>query len=137
MTIIVHEQDETSCASGRMVGSDLWLSDADFEAATDWRLKPEGLCKGAVCVPLPPDRAQTWQHDRALNASAIWRHMGHPVVHDASGETWVLGTGATNRASRLQSLEAPDFELPSLDGRIGNIAQHRGKKILLATWASW
>ena len=63
--------------------------------------------------------------------------MGHPVAHETAGETWVLGTSATERASALQSLEAPDFALPNLAGEIASLSQQRGKKVLLATWASW
>lgn len=29
----------------------LWLSPEAMTAATDWELKPEGLCLGEVCVP--------------------------------------------------------------------------------------
>jgi hypothetical protein len=48
-------------------------------------------------------------HDK-LDLAAMWRHMGQPVVRDASASTWVLGTGPAQRASALTSLEAPDFD---------------------------
>jgi peroxiredoxin len=48
-----------------------------------------------------------------------------------------LGEGADNRTTSLQSLDAPDFSLPDLDGTLHSLSQHRGKKVLLATWASW
>ena len=73
----------------------------------------------------------------AVNAAAFWRRMGNPITHDAAGEVWVLGTGAADRSSSLQSLEAPDFSLPDLEGRSHTLSEHRGKKVLLATWASW
>ena len=31
----------------------LWLSAADAEKATGWTLKPEGMCRAELCVPLP------------------------------------------------------------------------------------
>ena len=31
----------------------------------------------------------------------------------------------------------PDFLLPSLDGRLGRLSDHRGKKVLLIHFASW
>jgi peroxiredoxin len=37
----------------------------------------------------------------------------------------------------LQSLEAPDFTLPDLDGKTYSLSQFRGKKVLLLSWASW
>ena len=58
-------------------------------------------------------------------------------MHDAAGEVWVLGTSAADRSSALQSLEAPDFALPDLAGATCTLSQQRGKKVLLATWASW
>ena len=66
-----------------------------------------------------------------------WRHMGHPVVHDDAGTTWVLGTGSGQRAEALATLEAPDFALPDLEGRVHRLSDYRGRKVFLATWASW
>jgi hypothetical protein len=59
------------------------------------------------------------------------------VVHDATASTWVFGTGPAQRAAALTSLEAPDFELPDLDGNLHRLSDYRGKKVFLATWASW
>ena len=63
--------------------------------------------------------------------------MGHPVEHDSASQTWVLGTAAAARAQALSTLEAPDFELPDLAGQTHRLSDYRGKKVLLATWASW
>ena len=32
---------------------------------------------------------------------------------------------------------APDFTLPSLDGRRVSLSDYRGKRVVLFTWASW
>ena len=37
----------------------------------------------------------------------------------------------------LTSLDAPDFSLPDLDGKMHSLSEHRGKKVLLVSWASW
>ncbi len=137
MPTVLNEQTKTECPSGRAEGQNLWLSSADAEAATGWSLKPEGLCKGAICVPVPPARRADLVSGSEINVTGFWRHMGHPVAHDAAGETWVLGANAAARSSMLTSLEAPDFELPDLAGRMHSLAEQRGKKVLLATWASW
>jgi hypothetical protein len=63
--------------------------------------------------------------------------MNNPVIHDAIGGVWVLGPSARDRSTLLQSLEAPDFTLPDLAGVERTLSEHRGKKVLLATWASW
>ena len=31
----------------------LWMSSADAEKVTGWTLKPEGMCRAELCVPLP------------------------------------------------------------------------------------
>jgi len=49
----------------------------------------------------------------------------------------VLGESAQARGEALRSLEAPDFTLPDLAGRPHSLSAHRGKKVLLVTWASW
>ena len=41
------------------------------------------------------------------------------------------------RTAALESLEAPDFTLPDLSGRPHSLVDYRGRKVLLATWASW
>jgi hypothetical protein len=59
------------------------------------------------------------------------------VLHSAHGDVWVLGESAQQRAAALASLEAPDFTLPDVNGRMHRLSDYRGKKVLLVTWASW
>ena len=72
-----------------------------------------------------------------VDLAAVWRHLGHPVAHDQASAVWALGEGATERAAALRSLEAPDFTLPDVAGRPHSLSDHRGKKVLLVSWASW
>jgi len=137
MLTLLHEQRETTLPNVDASGDALWLDRHDIEATTGWAWKPEGLCRDEVCVPLPRDAAHpVVDHDK-LDLAAMWRYMGQPVVRDASATTWVFGTGPAQRASALASLEAPDFELPDLDGKLHRLSDYRGKKVFLATWASW
>jgi hypothetical protein len=129
--------DRGSTVAGRADGENLWLSGRDLESATGWALKPEGLCKGDVCVPVPRNRPGDFVSGGEINVAAFWRHMDLPLVHDASGQAWVLGESATSRSAQLQSLDAPDFTLPDLDGRQHSLGEQRGKKVLLVSWASW
>ena len=137
MTTLLTEQGEIIVQSRRPSGRELWLSGRDLESATGWALKPEGFCKGDVCVPVPRNRADEFVSGDHVNAAALWRHMDLPLAHDASGETWALGESAASRSARLQSLEAPDFTLPDLAGRRHSLGEQRGKKVLLVSWASW
>jgi len=118
-------------------GDQLWLSSESAEIATGWSLKPEGLCKGSVCVAIPAGRESEFIAGDKVDLAAFWRHMGRPVLHDEDGETWVLGESAVDRFVQLQSLEAPDFTLPDLHGEMHSLSDYRGKKVYLCTWASW
>ena len=137
MVTVIHEGRETGVATARVGGDGLWLSSEDAHRATGWTLRPEGLCHEGACVPAPRGREADFVRGDTVNIAAFWRHLGHPVVRDDAGEVWVLGVGAAARSRALQSLVAPDFTLPDLDGRLHSLSDHRGKKVLLVTWASW
>ncbi len=111
----------------------LHVSPADAETVTGWTLKPEGMCRDELCVPLANDASR----DGTIDLAAFWRVLGHPVVSDDSGDVWVLGTAAESRSAALAGLEAPDFTLPDLAGVPHRLSELRGKKVFLTTWASW
>lgn len=137
MTTILSDQGRAEAASARSEGEALWLAAEALESATGWTLKPEGLCRGPVCVPVPAQDAATYVKDGAVNIAAFWRRLDKPVVASEAGDIWVLGEAAADRAAALESLQAPDFALTDLAGRTHTLSEHRGKKVLLATWASW
>jgi peroxiredoxin len=49
----------------------------------------------------------------------------------------MLGEAAEDRSQALASLRAPDFTLPDITGKLHSLSDFRGKKVFLATWASW
>jgi hypothetical protein len=106
----------------------LWLTATDAERATGWTLKPEGMCRDDLCVPMPVREGR-------VDVAAFWARLDRPVVR--SGETWVLGAGAEQRNSALAGLMAPDFTLPDVNGVPHTLSALRGKKVFLCTWASW
>ena len=118
-------------------GDALWLSLADLHAATGWEHKPQGLCLGERCVPIPPGRRTEFFAGERFDLAAFARYLGQPVVRDAASGTWVFGEAPDVRRSALQSLDAPDFTLPDLDGTLHSLSDFRGKKVLLLSWASW
>jgi hypothetical protein len=137
MITLLNEQRETALPDAIASGDSLWLGRKNIEQALGWSWKPEGLCRDDTCVPLPPAQANALVRDDRLDIAAMWTHMGQPVVHNALADTWVFGTGAQARADALSELAAPDFALPDLDGTHHQLSAHRGKKVLLVTWASW
>lgn len=133
MVSLLTESGRVQVDAAECAGEDLWLFRADVERATGWSLRPEGLCRDDVCVPVPA----ALQRPDAVNVAGLWRHRGGPVVHDDDRETWVLGEPAAARGERLRGLEAPDFTLPDLEGNPHSLRDYRGRKVLLVTWASW
>jgi hypothetical protein len=138
MTVtILSEQGAVQAPSAQAEGDALWLSPAEAETATGWTLKPEGLCRGPICIPAPPAERERYVRGGAVNIAAFWRHMDAPAVASDAGDVWVLGEAAADRAQALESLEAPDFALPDLSGKMHHLSAYRGQKVMLATWASW
>jgi hypothetical protein len=136
MVTLLTESGEHEVTGEASIG-DLWCSAHDAERATGWVAKPEGLCQGPVCVPLPAGRERELVDGGRINLAALWRHLGQPALHSARGHVWVLGRSARDRRAALASLEAPDFALPDPTGRVHRLSDYRGRKVLLVTWASW
>jgi hypothetical protein len=63
--------------------------------------------------------------------------MGQPVAASPEHATWSIGDAAEDLTDRLRSLDAPDFTLPDLDGRMHTLSSFRGRKVFLLAWASW
>jgi hypothetical protein len=105
------------------------LSIDEFEAATGWSARPEGMCKGRVCVPTPG------VDDGRIDVRAVAGRLGMAIVHDEQTRTWAVGPESGGRA--LTTATAPDLELPDLDGDPFALAALHGRKVLLVAWASW
>jgi hypothetical protein len=101
---------------------------ADFERATGWDLKPEGACRGDVCIPLA--RPAGGLVDLREVGPAL--HM--PVLHDGSARLWALGPAA---GPVLASAAAPDFTLPDRRGGEFSLSSLRGRKVAVVAWAPW
>ncbi len=123
-------------------GDALWLGPADLARCGGWEVKPEGLCRGALCVPVPAGETGRKIVSEAhgaprVNLTALARHMGQPVADSPEHGVWSIGEAADDAADRLLSLEAPDFTLPDLSGQTHTLSSFRGRKVFLLAWASW
>ena len=114
-----------------MILEDLRVPKAEFEQATGWMLKPEGACRGEICVPLP-DRPEGDEVDVA----ALAERLGMPLVHDVEVGLWALGP-ATLIGQALPTAEAPELVLPDLDGNEFRLSSLRGQKVVLVAWAPY
>lgn len=103
------------------------LSPGEFTQLSGWEIKPEGACKGEVCVPL--GRAD-------FDVLAIAERLGMAVVEEPEQHLWAFGPETvTGRA--LSTTELGDFSLPDLDGNEFSFASLRGQKVLLVAWAPY
>ena len=106
------------------------LAETAVRDALGWELKPQGLCRGEQCLLVP-------SRDGTIDLATLASLLGRPLAMDTDEGVACLGGAAEDRARQLQSLEAPDFTLPDLDGRPHTLAGFRGKKVFLVAWASW
>ncbi len=100
---------------------------------TGWAIKPEGACLGDLCVPLP---AEVRRDDGTLDAHVLAERLGAPLLHDDGHDLWALGP-ATVSGRALATAQAPELELPDVDGNPFRLSSLRGRKVLLVAWASW
>jgi hypothetical protein len=139
-TTIVYDDTATDLAASREDGGQLWITTADLKRATRFEVKPQGVCRDELCFPLPKARQQEFVHKTPpvtwFNMTAFAELVHQPVAHDAALATWYFGLRSDQR-QQLSSLQAPDFTLPDLQGKLHRLSDFRGKKILLVTWASW
>lgn len=113
--------------------NELEVDAREFEARTGWSIRPEGACKGEVCVPLP---ASVRTGDGRLDVRVLSERIGMPLVADESHSTWALGP-ATTGGRALTTAVAPELELPDADGNPFRLSSLLGQKVLLVAWASW
>jgi hypothetical protein len=112
-------------------GERILISPAELEWATGWELKPEGLCKGPVCVLLQ-EPVQT--EAGRIDLGAVARSLGRSLAVSVEGGVAALagdpmGTGQTGSIDEL--------ELPDLSGQPVRMSEHAGRKRMLVAWASW
>jgi peroxiredoxin len=121
--------------TGTSDGERLLVDRAAFTAALGWELKPEGLCRGDVCVPVADPATLTV--DGRLDIAAVAAALGRSVVVDADAGIAAMAVDRELRHQAGADLEAPDFSLPDLNGTTHGLEEWHGKKKLLVTFASW
>jgi hypothetical protein len=113
----------------------LLIDPGDLPKALGWELKPEGLCRNDVCVPVK-DAAALFRGDR-LDVAAVAAALGRPAIVDAPAGIAAVALPAERRQQALDGLRAPSFTLSDLDGKPHQLREWRGNKKLLVAFASW
>jgi AhpC/TSA family len=137
---IIYDDIATQVSAATENPAELWISTGDLTRATRFELKPQGVCRDQLCFPVPKARAQEFVRKSSgttsFNLLAFAQLVNQPVAHDDALSTWYFGL-RTDQRQGLASLEAPNFTLPDMAGKMHSLSDFRGKKVLLVTWASW
>ena len=115
-----------------MFFSSLRVPAGEFAATTGWDAKPQGMCRGEVCVPAPGAL-----ENGIVNVESAAERLGMPVVHDSTHGVWSLGAAtATGRTLATAVAQFPSSLIDAM-GRGFDFASLRGRRIIMIAWASW
>lgn len=138
---VLYQGTESRTDRARVEGDELWLTLADLISTTGWELKPEGVCKDEICVPVPAARRSALIHEEMsgteFDVTEFARLIDQPFARDDKHGVWYFGPPGWEWKARLTSREAPDFALPDLAGHVHTLSELRGNKIFLLFWATW
>ena len=112
-----------------MILTGLDITADEFRAGTGWEIKPEGACKGDICVPL--DQADGFDLASPPPIGCGWRSC---TTTDAG--LWALGPESLGDRA-LVTAEAPELRLPDLDGNEFVLSSLRGQKVVIVSWAPY
>ena len=105
---------------------------ARFAEGTGWEPKPEGLCRGELCVPAPG----SLRADGTVDVEVAANRLGMPIVRDDEHGVMAIGP-ATLGGRALPSAAAADPELLARDGSVFRLSSLRGRKVVLVAWSSY
>lgn len=103
-----------------------------YTEATGWTRKPEGMCRGAACVPVRDAAVDGPEGTIDLTAAANVLHQ-RIVLDREHGVAAVAGDDMSIGLAR----NLHEITLPDLDGNPVHLSKLAGKKTVLIAWASW
>ena len=115
-----------------MLLEQLRVSVDEFEAGSGWALKPQGACRGEICVPLAAGSVR----DGEVDVVAVAQRLRMPLVEDADARLWALGPESLS-GHALATADAPDLVLPDLDGNDFRLSSLHGRKVVVVSWAPY
>lgn len=137
MITVMNSNRNVEQVAGSGADGQLWISKSDAERIIGRPAQEEELRSGESGNSISPGQGDDFLRDGEVNIAAFWRRMGRPALCSDSGKVWMLGNSAGDIGAALQSLQAPDFTLPDQQGNLHALSDFRGKKVFLASWASW
>lgn len=138
---MLYQERESQATPADVAADDLWLTTAELTRVSGWELKPEGICKDEICVPVPEARRAALIRgataEPVVNLTEFARLIEQPYAHDKASRVWYFGPPGWEWKDRFASRQAPDFSLPDLDGQVHTLSELRGNKVFLLFWATW
>ncbi len=135
MTMTVFGGEGEATIEATIEGDRVLVTPAGLTEAIGWTLRPEGLCRDDVCVPVR-DRSSIEDGDRVDLVAAVG-FLGSPTMVAAEEGLVAIGVPASRRSEALTGRIAPDFELPDLDGTPHRLSEWDGRRRLLVAFATW
>ena len=132
---VINQIGETTAVEVAPNFGEFAVSLGDFEIATGWQLKPQGLCIDEICVPVREAKRLT--DGTSIDLVEFARVTQQNIVFDRQRQVAALGERADSRSDSMSSLLAPDFKLPDIHGRQVSFSDFNRRKRLLLAWSSW
>jgi hypothetical protein len=138
---VVYDGKATRLANAEVTEKGLWVTHKDLKLATGFYIKPKGICRDELCFPIPEKRKGEFLSRKGgaswFNLTEFAALIKQPVARDEKNSVWFFGPRAQSHEAYLETLEAPNFTLPDVNGKQRSLADFRGRKVMLVTWASW
>jgi peroxiredoxin len=140
-TTVIHAGNVTTLSNTLPDANDLWVLTDDIPKVNGFVLKPEGMCRDDICIPLRQDEDSDLVLSRSgkkwFSLTQFARNLKQAFARDLETDTWSFGDIPLTRDRFLHAAMAPDFELKDRQGKSVKLSDFRGKKVMLVTWASW
>ncbi len=134
-TVTVVDGDRVVEVLGDARPDTVLLDPAMLELAVGWKLQPEGLCRGNVCVQVQdPDALHV---EGGISLRAVADSLRRPYAMSADPALAVLGESVEGLDPGLLERRAPNFVLPDLAGHDVSLDDYAGRKRMLLAWSSW
>ena len=110
--ITVLSQERTTVVEDAVVADDhLWVPEEFLPRVNGFRLEPEGLCAGDLCIPL--DRNGDWTRRNGgrtyVDVTAVAQHTGQAWIANEEGNVWSFAPVPALTPTARQLGQAPDF----------------------------
>lgn len=128
LPLVVMFDDRESEVDAAVDGTTVHVDPAAIHAATGWELKPQGLCRGEVCLPA--------QLTAPVELAALAAALHRPVAVEVLADRVVAAFGAAAGATVQPGDRAPDLSLPDVTGAPTAVTR-TGRKTALVAWSTW